>query len=556
MMENTLAVLYRYIPLQWSKVRNSRSPSYFLDVVNATGQVGLQGQKIASEILGKYLKQDLNKGIGPTPRLENTEVTFDNFRCFDTTLPPIHENRSHHPERFFKDIAMLVLVVYDQFKSKFESLVKDMKNVSFKADQPLSVNGARDKRNQIYEKLGGRGNPWSHVSWNFKKMKREKKRCQPELGWKACRSITDYLSGTIECTDIKGLQDVWNKVKDLSEKVDKNKWNLNSVPEVDSNEEKVLCAREEVDDNRIFKVLKVINKLGTVSRDMICIGKFNINPPINWWFDEIAEHMTINVIPVTIRIRWVLTINGKKTQLDNYNHFELARKNYLLSSLYSPEQLFTPRICNYEKDLEKEKDNLIKRLYRRKPRRRRLSVKAASKRICPSKHPLSPVPAFENDLSCGVCGRGVEKNQIVWFCGLCNWLCCDCAYSCQPDRGISSRKLQRGLKHGSSINFNSAERGHAPGSGSTIFNEDGLYRMYESRTIKLLQEELKDSDQRVRDLELHIAMSKRNPDLHNLDGSDYEDSVIKMQHEEESQNVVDESKEPFIKHKKTRSFYV
>jgi len=488
MMENTLAVLHRYIPRGLARARITLSSRNFICCVQVTGQVGLQGQELLSNIIGRVQQLLELKGkprryckdIGPSAVLANSEMTLETFACFQTTLPPVYGPDRIHPERLFKDIVVLVSTqgIFERFDAIFQVLVREMENISFKADPPLSVNAARKKRNQIYEKnLGGKGNPWCYQSWNFK-MTVKRKRCQPELGWKACTRITDYLSGTIHCADTVGLRKVWQKLKNM----------------------------------KMFKICKMINRLGTVSREMLCIGKLNINPPVWHYFNAIEEDKLINTMVATIRIRWT-------TYFEDYDHFEIARKNYLLNSFYSPEQFFIPRVCNYEKELLDEKENLIatfERKCQKKPRKKRkmkesikLSYLSSSsqplpttqKRVCPKDHPLIPVPVFEQGRKCGACRKGVNA-KINWFCDSCNWISCnDC---CLLGKGTLGGTERPPHKHGSSINFNSK---------SLVDVNTELDKMNDRRAMLLLQDALIEKDQRVRDLERWMQCSSKSEPL-------------------------------------------
>lgn len=486
MIENTLAVLYRYIPLGLSKSTNSLRLINFLEVVNATGQVGLQGQQIACDTIG-ILEQILQyegkrryyRNIGPLSQFQGREASLNEF-CLHANFA-YKERDCVQPERVFKDIVIFTSTgdVYDRFDSEFSYLVKGMDNVSFKADPPLSVIAAWEKRNEIYEqKLQGRGNPWSHASWDFKRTRKAKERCQPEVGGNACWRITDYLSGTINCSNINNLTNVYEKVSDKK--------------------------------NKIFSLLWLINRLNTASREIICVGKFNINPPLSHYFSEIKEHGMIDCLPVTIRIRLVFSSN-----VQGYNHFELVRKNFLLSSIYSPNQFYTPRICNYEKELEAERTKLIEEVSQGSStnNQERLMLKDSSsnahKRTCPKSHLLDPVPSFERGRKCGICKEVVEINDCIWFCKHCNWLSCDkCG---MQNKFVWNRLKQKMPKKGYAINFNTAKRGQNYESKSKKSTND--LDLNERRKLQILQEMVKKKDQRVRDLELLIEKFRKSHSL-------------------------------------------
>jgi len=485
MMENTLAVLYRYIPRGLTRARNTVTRRYFFPVVRAIGQVGLHGQNIFSDILGRVPTlvgamrkvTRYRKCIGPKSVMENIDITFEQCFCSQITLPPVFGFDRIHPERVFKDIVVFVSTqgIHERFDCNFQDLVREMQDTCFKANPPLSVYAAWQKRNEIYEKkLRGIGNPWCHESWNFKDTV-TRKLCQPELGWEACTSITDYLSGTINCKDIGSLLWIWQKLK----------------------------------NNKMFKICKMINRLNTLSRELLCIGKLDINPPMKHYFYSIEDDKRIDTMLATIRIRWT-------SPFEDYDHFEIARKNYLLHSFYSPEQFFFPRVCNYEKELLDERAQLMvtwKHKSKKKLRNKgemKESIKCpdlspfseplpiTQKRVCPKDHLLTPIPKFHTDRTCGICGRVVDKG-INWYCQSCNWISCNDCWLMSP-RALNSPNDTH-HKHGISINFDYTSTSDIGVSSAHQDNINGR------RGVSVLQGALTEKDQQLRDLQLRLRLS-------------------------------------------------
>jgi len=501
-IEHMLAALYRYIPR--GKTKNSH---YYqiINVVNATGDVGLHGQEILCVIVGKVhqsLRQLKNgeqlttytKGIGPKWRLELNHISFDSLSCFDVSLPQTYdERRVLQPERLFKDLVMLVGAygIHTSFDKKFSELVKDIPNANFIVDPPLSVDEAKIKRNQIYEhKLHGSGNPWSPNSWNFKKTKKKRRRCQPDIGWKASSSITDYLSGTINCKQWADLKKVW----------------------------------EVVSTSEFFKLYKMINRLDTPSREMYCVGKFTVEPPIHHQFGAIAEERKINAFIATIRVRYDLQ------SIKGYNHFEVARKNYLLSTFYSPEEFFFPGILRKKKDSKsiilKLEDSLQRSEDKKKEMRKdyesmmseknvslksHLSVSCSQKRLCPQSHPLDPIPVDKYDFKCRVCTKVLLIHHIMWHCSLCDWLSCDdCFHKQEPG---FSRLVKRSVR-GSAItltNIRSGQNTHSKGlyvmSSRSVLERVEDLKAFQN-ALRKKDEEVQKLKDRVRDLEDLLRISE------------------------------------------------
>jgi len=299
-----------------------------------------------------------------------------------------------YPERLFKDLVLLVGMhgIYHSFEKFLGILVVDTPDVKFVVNLPLTVDVAKAKRNELYEQnFHGRGNPWSYKSWNFKKTKKMK-RCQPEIGWKACASIFDYLSGTIICSEYSSLIEVWRVLS----------------------------------KNNAFKIFKMINRLDTLSRELICIGKFTVEPPIKYKFTAIPNEEMINAFLATIRVRYDLPI------IKGYDHFEFVRKNFKLRQFYSPEQFFIPGLIEDDEDPEtiisemkesSQRKNLKKMELNKNDVSREIKNTSSQslsaletsvwKRVCPKSHILDPVPNFQHDSKCGVCQNFLEMQSIM-----------------------------------------------------------------------------------------------------------------------------------------------
>jgi len=517
-LDDTLAALYRYIPLGR---KNLSRCHWFIYIVNATGQVALQGQELFTVIVGKVqqhltqlkkrrrLTTNYAKGIGPKSIWEKKSIGFDKISCFDKLFHLSSEDHVEHPERLFKDFVLLVGVhgIFRSFNNTFKNLVKDIPNVEFFADLPLSALEAKAKRNQIYEQeLFGSGNPWSNMSWNSKN-KKKKMRCQPEVGFKACMNITNYLSGIITCMEYSSLEKVWKLLS----------------------------------NNKLFKVFKLINRLDTPSREIIYIGKFILQPPIHYQFTGIVGEKNINAFIFTVRVRYDLPI------IKEYDHFELVRKNYILSSFYSPEQFFSPGLC-------KDKRNptiLFSKLKESAERRSRknlsrwnvesektpnswspppsMSLISGRKRVCENSHPLHPMPLFRFGLKCRICRKFLEFNAIKWQCLPCDWISCDdCFYD--DSRDVNSVK---GKRRGSAYDFtNIVECDNYNGSSSVPLlssNDKVKYRM----SVKLLQDMLMKKDAEVHELNDKVQQMERSVRM-----AKYSRSTPILEHQAEKRNRV------------------
>jgi len=385
----TLAALYRYIPRGRKASLGSRK---LLKVVNAVAQVGLQGQDIASTIIGtieqhlvqakigKHLNRYIRSHVGPKIRPpENKPVAFYDFNCFKMKAP------SKRAEQVFRDLVELgerhVLDQLDHYFNK--QLLREITSTEFIANPYLNWDEARERRNEIYSKIGGKGYPWSHVSWTKKSKPRRK--CDPKLGWKACMLINDYLSGTINCSGLADVNKVWRELK----------------------------------DSKGFTPCKTINRLATGSRDLVCIGHLNLKQPINFEFECCRKHFNIDLFLVTIRIRHNLPI------LDGYNHFEDLQRNYLLRSFHSPDQLFIPRLCKYE-ERKHEREPQSKTPLKLQPRTQSMPdlPNLPGKKCCPKNHPLYSMPAPYDDLKCEDCGKTLKQRAIMHHCIPCHWTLC------------------------------------------------------------------------------------------------------------------------------------
>merc|ERR550534_2329969 len=124
------------------------------------------------------------------------------------------------------------------------------------------------------------------VAWNAKKSM-PRKRCDPKLGWKASMLIKDYISGTINCWELSAVNEVWKKLK----------------------------------NSKAYTHCEVINRMATGTRDLVCTGYLNLDPPVNFWFECCRKHFEIDLYLVTIRIRLDIPI------LDGFDYFDHLRKN-------------------------------------------------------------------------------------------------------------------------------------------------------------------------------------------------------------------------------------
>jgi len=408
LMESTLAALYRYIPRGWKKALGSRK---LLKVVNAVGQVGLQGQDIASTIIGttERHKAEAEAGIrlsrafcshlGPNSKLwEDGPLSFDDFKCFKMKIP------SKHPEKVFRDLIELgERHVLERLNYYFgEKLLRGVRSAKFISNPYLSWDQAREKRNLIYTKIGGTGNPWSHLSWKAGKC-RARKRCDPKLGWKASMLIKDYLSGTINCWELSTVNEVWKKLK----------------------------------NNKVFRLCEVINRMATNTRDLVCTGFLNLDPPINFEFDCCSEHFEIDLYLVTIRIRLDIPI------LDGFDWFNHLRKNHLLISFNSDEQLFLPRLClPSEKFNKRSPPKCTPKNY--KPRTQSLPhlriqslpllENVPDSKCCPENHPLITMPASHEDHKCENCGDILKVRAIMHICVTCSWILCNSCFQSTDEK--------------------------------------------------------------------------------------------------------------------------
>jgi len=497
MMQCTLAALHRYVPRG-----NQNYSSYdFIRYVQACGQIALQAQDIFSVIVGTVQRHmsrlDRGKqptayycrGIGPPSQQEIRSVTFSDLQCFDLWLPPAEDgDRVYLQERLFRDFVELVdEYILERFEEFLQSLFRDLDGFEFLVDPPPNAQAAWEKRNVVYEQtLRGTGNPWSCQSWDFVKTKKLEKRCNPEVAWNASMLIYDYLSGTINCKTYFGLVKVW----------------------------KLLSS------SKGFTLVKMVNRLDTSTRDLVCIGKLIIKPPVRFHFASNNEKRNINAFLLTIRIRYGLPL------LDGYDHFELLRRHHRLIRFYTADQFFFPKLLINAKRKELLKENRsavsqIKKSEKQKKTSRgvhksvRQSLKllakekneslmlheAVGKRVCPSKHPLTPLPVFRDNLRCQVCHQVLEANAIMWDCATCAWVSCDGCFAQSPNKG-SPNTLPKPFarkRHGSSFNFNSDKPQDL--SESKVESNALL-----ERRIELLQDALSKKDQKLRELEHTISL--------------------------------------------------
>merc|ERR1719184_512298 len=156
--------------------------------------------------------------------------------------------------------------------------------------------------------------------------------------------------------------------------------------------------------------------MATSSRDLVCTGYLNLDPAVNFWFESCRKHFEIDLYLVTIRIRLDIPM------LDGYNHFEHLRKNHLLISFQSDEQLFLPRLCLPNKEIKKR--SLPKQIYKKyKVRSQSMAdlVNLPGSKRCPENHPLYSMPAPYEDQKCDNCGDILKVRAIVHICVTCSW---------------------------------------------------------------------------------------------------------------------------------------
>jgi len=415
-LECTLAALYRYIPRGRKAAPLVPVANKLLKVINAAAQVGLQGQSIESRIIGTlqqhlYLAKKQRSSAMWTPnhlqrqhtRKAERQVAFDDFDCFKMNLP------YNDAERVFKELVEIGEEAFELFTNYFKDLVCEVPLAEFLVNPPLGEEEARKKRNKIYAKLGGKGDPWSHISWNAEKS-RKNKTCDPNLGWKACMLIHDYLSGTINCLGHTVLKHV----------------------------------RMKFNNSSAFTICKTINKLNTSSRDLVCIGSLELgNPEIKKKFREITYHFTgnkekipIDVFLVTLRIRLHTPILG---YCDYYDHL---RQNHLLNSLWSSEELFTLRLCK-----AKEKTRTRRLKSQSAPEQMRMSMlnllKFPGQALCPENHSLCQMPAPYTDHQCAGCKKILEQTSIMHYCITCDWLLCSSCFCTKPGKREKSKSYSK-----------------------------------------------------------------------------------------------------------------
>jgi len=334
-------------------------------------------------------------------RKAEKQVAFDDFDCFKMKLP------YRDAERVFKELVEIGEEAFELFTNYFKGVVCEVPKAEFLENPPLGEEEAREKRNKIYANLGGKGDPWSHVSWNAKKSRKDKI-CDPNLGWKACMLIHDYLSGTINCPGPTVLKRIRMKFKNSS----------------------------------AFTICKTINKLNTSSRDLVCIGYLSLgNPEIKKNSREITYHFACNkekipidVFLVTLRIRLHIPI------LECCDYYDHLRQNHLLNSLYSSEQLFTPRLC-------KENENTGTRRLKSQsaPEQMIFSMnnllKLPGQALCPENHSLCQMPAPYTDHQCARCKKILKQTSIMHYCITCDWLLCSSCFRDKPGKREKSKSF-------------------------------------------------------------------------------------------------------------------
>jgi len=273
--------------------------------------------------------------------------------------------------------------------------------------------------------------------------------------------------------------------------------------------------------SEFFKLYKMINRLDTPSREMYCVGKFTVEPPIHHQFGAIAEERKINAFIATIRVRYDLQ------SIEGYNHFEVARKNYLLSTFYSPEQFFFPGILRKKKDSksiilkledslqrsEDKKKEMRKSMMSEKnvPFKSHLSVSCSQKRLCPQSHPLDPIPVDKYDFKCRVCTKVLLMHHIMWHCSLCDWLSCDdCFHKQEPGfSGLVKRSVR-----GSAITLTNIRSGQNTHSKSlyVMSSRSVLDRVEDLKAfqnaLRRKDEEVQELKDKVRDLEDLLRISE------------------------------------------------
>jgi len=411
-LECVLAALYRYTPRGRKAAPLVPCADKLLKVINAVAQVGLQGQSIESNIIGTMqqhlflAKTRRNLAMWtpsylqrPHTRKAEKQVAFDDFDCFKMKLP------YKDAERVFKELVEIGEDAFELFTNYFNGLVCEVPQAEFLVNPPLGEEEAREKRNKIYSKLGGKGDPWSHLSWNAKKSRKDKI-CDPNLGWKACMLIHDYLSGTINCPGPTALKRM----------------------------------RMKFNNSSAFTICKTINKLNTSSRDLVCIGYLSLgNPEIKKTLREITYHFACNkekilidVFLVTIRIRLHTPI------LERCDYYDHLRQNHLLNSFYSSEQLFTPRLCK-----EKENTGTSRLKSQSAPEPMRLSMynllKLPGQALCPENHSLCQMPAPYTDHQCARCKKILKQTSIMHYCITCDWLLCSSCFRNKPGKREKSK---------------------------------------------------------------------------------------------------------------------
>jgi hypothetical protein len=221
--------------------------------------------------------------------------------------------------------------------------------------------------------------------------------------------ICNYLSGTVNCLGPAVVKQVWKKVK----------------------------------SSKGFTICKMINRMSTSSRDLVCIGHLNFIEPIRLDLVTCDGKVDVDVFLVTLRICQDVPI------LDGYRHFEHLRINHRLSSFYTPEQLFIPDLCNPEEKENKETLELPLRLQQRTHSMPQM-LNLPGKQLCPKNHHLQRMPVSFSDQKCARCERTLKLLAIMHYCVSCQWLLCK---NCFRIRGGMKRASTTRLVVNGSISF-------------------------------------------------------------------------------------------------------